>query len=245
MYQRSERAQWFYEKGGSSFSRKYGIWINGTYVRMKDLQNYARLFPEDFVYVDKGLYSPDMKIAYGYAVDGDDVWRIPESVEIFDNIFDPAEGFMDPNKLREVYIGKNLREITDVFGCFGMRLRKVHVAEENEYFTSVNGCLYSKNRKEFIYYPPKHTDECFTICDEAEVVKKSAVVVSLLPEKFVIPASVKVLEKDWLWELYDKGFDMTREEILEFTIEAPRHLKKDIESIWADYKYGRPNIVYK
>ena len=177
MYQRSERAQWFYEKGGSSFSRKYGIWINGTYVRMKDLQNYARLFPEDFVYVDKGLYSPDMKIAYGYAVDGDDVWRIPESVEIFDNIFDPAEGFMDPNKLREVYIGKNLREITDVFGCFGIRLRKVHVAEENEYFTSVNGCLYSKNRKEFIYYPPKQTEECLTICDEAEVVKKSAVVV--------------------------------------------------------------------
>ena len=33
-----------------------------------------------------------------------------------------------------------------------------------------------------------------------------------------------------MWELYDKGFDMTREEILEFTIEAPKHLKKDMVS---------------
>jgi hypothetical protein len=245
MYKRNDRAEWFKKRAGTSYSEEFGIWIVCEHVTKEYLQKYAELFPADFCYVEGALYSLDMKVAYAYAANGDSVWKIPDSVEVFDNIFFSGN-CEEYYSLEEVYIGENLKEIIDIYGCFGMRLQKVQVSAKNKYFASVNGCLYSKDKMELIYYPPEHAKGRFSVRKGTKKIRKDAVVVEMLPSKFIIPDTVETLEKDWLDEQYDKGFLMTREEVSRATVlNVPLHLKKDIQATWNDDAYTRPTVIYK
>lgn len=245
MYKRSDRAEWFKKRAGTFYSEEFKTTIVCEHVMKEYLQKYAKLFPADFCYVEGALYSLDMKVAYAYAADGDNMWKVPDSVEIFDNIFFSGN-CEEYYSLREVYIGANLKEIINVYGCFGMRLQNVQVSERNKHFASVNGCLYSKDKRELIYYPPEHTRGRYSVCKGTEKIRKNAVVVKMLPSKFVIPDTVNTLERGWLDEQYDKGFLMTREEVSRATVlNVPLHLRKDIQATWDDDEYTRPTVIYR
>lgn len=236
MYKRNERADYI--------ARKYL-----EYVRSGALENIAESYPNDFCYFENALYSKDMKIAYGYAVDGDNVWKIPDSVEIYDNLFFSGNG-EDYYSLKEVYIEKNLKEIIDTFACFGMGLEKVSVSPDNNYYASIRGCLYSKDKKELILYPPMKKGNQFTVPTGTKVIKKGAINVYTFPHILIIPDSVEILEENWLAEQCDKGFDWTKEEILKATkIIIPRRFEKDIDTIWSKDSYSssytRPTIIYR
>ncbi len=227
------------------FVDEMGLDLKG--ITDKAFKKLAKDYPEHFSYFDHAIYNPDITVAYGYAADNGRFWRIPDSVEVYNNVFDPICAALSCYSLREVYIGTGLKEFENISACFAMDLEKIHVDPENPYFSSHDGCLYSKDKKEFLYFPATlRTEEGkFEIRPGTKIIKAGSFTVFLLPNELVIPKSVTKIEPNWLWETYDKGFDMSREEICAQTkIICPKHLEGDLEATWAKYPYGRPTIIY-
>lgn len=101
-----------------------------------------------------------------------------------------------------IYIGKDLRYISEDSFFYLKQLKAVFVDEENEYFCSVDGVLFSKDKKELILHPIRNgeyvveegiseTSDTYDIPDGTEVIRSYSFYKNGDLVHLTIPNSVK------------------------------------------------------
>ncbi|HCW52785.1 MAG TPA: hypothetical protein DG753_03395 [Clostridium sp.] len=72
-------------------------------------------------------------------------------------------------------------------------LKNIEVSEYNNYYTTIDGVLFSKDKSSLIHYPSGITNTEYTVPDNTEVIKHSAIGYSKYLETIKIPSSVKTI----------------------------------------------------
>lgn len=97
-----------------------------------------------------------------------------EKVIVPDSVVTMEHTFYMADSIKEIQIGKGLKELVgNVFYC-AWALEKITVDEENENFASVDGVLYTKDMKKLVTVPSGVKAETFTVPDGVEILGKNA-----------------------------------------------------------------------
>lgn len=115
---------------------------------------------------------------------------IPESVECIE-----SNAFINCHSLTTVFIPKCVKSIKSTSFNNCRNLKEIIVDENNDYYTSIDGCLFTKDKKELIFYPEAKNDSTYMIPLSVEKVHTKAFVNS----KFInllIPGNIKKLESN-------------------------------------------------
>lgn len=108
----------------------------------------------------------------------------------------------------EVYIGKNVKEISDWAFGNSRKITKFEVDEENEYICDKDGVIYTKDMKTLLFYPPaggvqsaKDADGndvsyiSYTIPEGVEVIRSKAFYKCYELTDVVLPSTLKSIEE--------------------------------------------------
>ncbi len=228
----------------------------------EELAEYARKYPDRFIFDSPLLLSPDRKIMYGYSAKGLKELVIPDEVEIYDNL---CSHTTDEENEYYVTIGLNLRSIVDTYDSFGLHVSAYFLSYKfnykngesytNRFFSERNGVLYDKSGETLILYPSGKTTTGFELQLNYEksffalpvgtkVIKENAFRMLLLPDTLVIPDTVEIIEKGAFMEEYEKGIYMRKQEVLKRSIILPERFSDVIDDAWKRESHERPNIIY-
>lgn len=104
------------------------------------------------------------------------------------------EAFSECTMLKRITIPDTVTEIGEGAFSFCSSLTEIDVSDGNEVFCSVDGMLYSKDKKLLLTCPGERTE--VTVPDGTEELSDFAFCGCKSLKRIVIPASVKVIEKD-------------------------------------------------
>ena len=116
-----------------------------------------------------------------------------EKVTVPNSVVTMERSFYMADSIKEIYIGKGLKELVgNAFFC-AWSLEKITVDEENESFLSDNGVLYTKDMKKLITVPSGVKADEFVVPDGVEVLGESAMRDAQIA-KVKLPDSLKTIE---------------------------------------------------
>lgn len=98
--------------------------------------------------------------------------------------------FFDCNNLESVHLPKSMKNFWG--GCFAScnSLKAVTVDPDNPWFCSVDGVVYTKDRKELVFYPPGKDDEEFVIPEGCSVIDRYAFAYCENLKRIIVPSTV-------------------------------------------------------
>ena len=98
--------------------------------------------------------------------------------------------FYDCNNLEKVHLPKSMKKFWG--GCFAScnSLKEVTVDPENPWFCSVDGVVYTKDRKELVFYPPGKTDAEFAIPEGCSMIGRNAFAFCDNLKRIIVPSTV-------------------------------------------------------
>ena len=90
------------------------------------------------------------------------------------------------SEIEQLVLPSTLKRIDDEAFTQIQNLRNINVDSSNPYFCSVEGVLYSKDKTELIYYPPKKEEEAYSILKETKMIKPRAFYFSMFLKRLTI-----------------------------------------------------------
>ena len=113
--------------------------------------------------------------------------------------------FFDCNNLESVHLPKSMRAFHG--SCFAScnSLKEVTVDPDNPWFCSVDGVVYTKDRKELVFYPPGKDDEEFVIPEGCSVIDRYAFAYCENLKRIVITSTVTDISYESI--LFCKGLE--------------------------------------
>ncbi len=98
--------------------------------------------------------------------------------------------FFDCNNLESVHLPKSMRTFSG--SCFAScnSLKEVTVDPDNPWFCSVDGVVYTKDRKELVFYPSGKVNEEFVIPEGCSVIDRYAFAYCENLKRIIVPSTV-------------------------------------------------------
>ena len=113
--------------------------------------------------------------------------------------------FFDCNNLESVHLPKSMKNFWG--SCFAScnSLKAVTVDPDNPWFCSVDGVVYTKDRKELVFYPPGKTNAEFAIPEGCSVIGRNAFSFCENLKRIIVPATVTDISYESIFPW--KGFE--------------------------------------
>lgn len=94
--------------------------------------------------------------------------------------------------ITRIVLPKTVLSVADTaFFCCSC-LKQVEVDAENPVYTSIDGVLFSKDRKQLVYFPSGRYDD-YTVPDGVEIITDRAFEAAMLLERVILPESVQTI----------------------------------------------------
>ena len=123
-----------------------------------------------YTYIDRVLYSKDMKILYFYSLRKyDKIFAIPEGVESCESY-----SFSKNIYLEELIISSSVKNMNTQYYHYLESLTYIMVNENNPNYSSLDGVLYSKNQDTLYFYPKSIPLETYTVPLSVTIIKSYA-----------------------------------------------------------------------
>jgi len=113
--------------------------------------------------------------------------------------------FFDCNNLESVYFPKSMKDFWGGSFASCNSLKAVTVDPDNPWFCSIDGVVYTKDRKELVFYPPGKADAEFVIPEGCSVIGRYAFAYCENLKRIILPSTVTDISYESI--LFCKGLD--------------------------------------
>ena len=108
-----------------------------------------------------------------------------------DNITKISGPGFNKTSITELNIGKNIKLISIDSIKETKKLESINVEEENEFYSSIDGVLFTKDKKELLYYPTNKKDKEYRIPNTTLKINKNAFLDCNHLKKLIIPSTIE------------------------------------------------------